>query len=64
MNKQDILIRLLKEEHITNEEFKLLYEDVKQEQWFPIRYPNNPPPFGPYWGIQDPTTGDFIGTTC
>lgn len=32
MNKQDLFIRLLKENHITEEEFKFLYQDTKEEK--------------------------------
>ena len=36
MNKQDILIRLLKEGHISEYEFKVLYEStIKEEQKHP-----------------------------
>lgn len=59
MNKQDILIRLLKDNSITEEEFKLLYEDVKNV----VTKSNYDVKIDPWFGIFDPQTNDYIGPT-
>lgn len=57
MNKQDILIRLLKNGHITDEEFKLLYQDVPEYITPPL------PTTNPWFGVYDPLTNQPIGPT-
>ena len=65
MNKQDILIRLLKDGHITDEEFKLLYP--KEQTIEPYINPNGPlipgiglRPWEPeiWHGVNHPFTGE------
>lgn len=74
MNKEDILIRLLKEGHISDEEFKFLYVDDQKEELMLVPNPwtTNPPPFNPFqpfgppyvWhGINDPNSGQPLGPT-
>lgn len=61
MTKEDILIRLLKAGHISDDEFKLLYGDpIPIHNWDWIPKPDHPL----IWhGINDPSTGEPIGPT-
>ncbi len=47
MEKKDILIRLLKEGHITDEEFKLLYDEPIEVLKWNREYPQQPMPTVP-----------------
>ncbi len=74
MDRQDILIRLLKEGHITEEEFKLLYEPIDVARngfWQPVEtYPSVTKPtfkhqWVPEWSpicVSYNTTGTTITT--
>lgn len=68
MDKRDILIRLLKEGHINEEEFKMLYDEPKEiivkerevvHDPLPAMEPWRPtPPFNPWFGTP-PLFGTF-----
>lgn len=66
MEPKDILIRLVKDGHISDEEFKAIYDALIPTIHWSREYPQHPMPWQePYptiWhGITDPLTGDPLG---